>query len=243
MRLDKFLTVTATASRSEAAKMIRRGGVLVDGKTATSPAVQIDPDANKVEYNGETVVYRKYTYIMLNKPQGYVSATEDRQDKTVLELLPEKLRRLDLFPCGRLDKNTVGLMLLTNNGELGHRLLAPKSHVTKRYVFTVASPLSDADVAALETGVAISEGYVTKPASVSLDADRLGGTITITEGKYHQIKLMMEAVGNRIVTLGRIAFGPLTLDQSLAAGEWRFLTDAEIYELESNGRNQKSWTF
>ena len=115
MRLDKFLTVTATASRSEAAKMIRRGGVLVDGKTATSPAVQIDPDANKVEYNGETVVYRKYTYIMLNKPQGYVSATEDRQDKTVLELLPEKLRRLDLFPCGRLDKNTVGLMLLTNN--------------------------------------------------------------------------------------------------------------------------------
>ncbi len=237
MRLDKFLTATATASRSEAAKMIRRGGVLVDGKVATSPAMQIVPETSRVEYDGRTVVYRKFIYIMLNKPQGYVSATEDGRDKTVLELLPEKLRRLDLFPCGRLDKNTVGLMLLTNNGELGHRLLAPKSHVTKCYVFTVEKPLSDADVEILENGVTISGGYVTKPASVVTNGDCLGGTIAITEGKYHQIKLMMEAVGNKILTLGRISFGPLVLDETLAEGEWRFLTETEIQKLESNGRN------
>lgn len=237
MRLDKFLTVTGTASRSEAAKAIRRGGVLVDGKAAGSPAMQIDPEHASVEYNGEPVVYRRFTYLMLNKPQGVVSATEDGRDKTVLDLLPEKLRRLNLFPCGRLDKNTVGLMLLTDNGELAHRLLAPKSHVAKSYGFTAERPISDEDKAALEAGVYISGGYLTKPATLQLNDDRLGGIITITEGKYHQIKLMLEAVDNQILTLGRITFGPLVLDEALEAGEWRFLTDEEIETLESHGRN------
>jgi len=237
MRLDKFLTVTGTASRSEAAKAIRRGGVLVDSKAANSPSMQIDPERARVEYNGEQVVYRKHTYIMLNKPQGVVSATEDGRDKTVLDLLPEKLRRLNLFPCGRLDKNTVGLMLLTDNGDLAHRLLAPKSHVAQSYRFSAERPISDEDTSALESGVHISGGYLTKPATLQLDADRMGGIITITEGKYHQIKLMLEAVDNKILSLGRITFGPLTLDEALAEGEWRFLTDEETQKLESNGRN------
>ncbi len=237
MRLDKFLTVTGTASRSEAAKAVRRGGVLVDGRAANSPAMQIDPETCTVEYNGERVVYRQYTYIMLNKPQGVVSATDDGRDRTVLDLLPEKLQRLHLFPCGRLDKNTVGLMLLTDNGELSHRLLAPKSHVAKSYRFEAEKEISEADREALETGVYIAGGYLTKPARVELDGDRRHGIITITEGKYHQIKLMLEAVDNKILHLGRITFGPLVLDETLDEGEWRFLTDAEIEELESHGRN------
>ncbi len=237
MRLDKFLTVTGTASRSEAAKAVRRGAVLVNGKAASSPSMPIEPESVCVEYNGERVVYRQYTYIMLNKPQGVVSATEDGHDKTVLDLLPDKLRRLNLFPCGRLDKNTVGLMLLTDNGELSHRLLAPKSHVAKSYRFSSEKPISDGNKNALEAGVHISGGYLTKPATLQLDGDRMGGIITITEGKYHQIKYMLEAVDNKILTLGRITFGPLTLDEALAEGEWRFLTDGEIEKLESNGRN------
>lgn len=237
MRLDKFLTVTGTASRSEAAKAVRRGGVLVDGRAASSPAMQIDPDKCIVEYNGERVVYRQYTYIMLNKPQGVVSATDDGRDRTVLDLLPDKLQRLHLFPCGRLDKNTVGLMLLTDNGELSHRLLAPKSHVAKSYRFEAERVISDEDKMALEAGVYIAGGYLTKPARVELDEDRRYGVITITEGKYHQIKQMLEAVDNKILYLGRITFGPLVLDKALAEGEWRFLTDAEIEALESNGRN------
>lgn len=237
MRLDKFLSETGTATRSESAKVIRRGGVLVDGVTANSPSMQIDPEHSAVDYLGERVVYRKYTYIMLNKPEGVVSATEDGRDKTVLDLLPEKLQRLNLFPCGRLDKNTVGLMLLTDNGELGHRLLAPKSHVAKSYRFTSEREISDEDKNALESGVYIAGGYLTKPATLVLDEDRMGGIITIIEGKYHQIKLMLEAVDNKILHLGRITFGPLVLDETLARGEWRFLTDAEILELESHGRN------
>ena len=237
MRLDKFLTVTGTATRSEAAKAVRRGGVLVDGRAANTPAMQIDPEVCIVEYNGERVVYRQYTYIMLNKPQGVVSATDDGRDRTVLDLLPEKLRKLHLFPCGRLDKNTVGLMLLTDNGELSHRLLAPKSHVAKSYRFEAEREISEAEREALETGVYIAGGYRTKPARVELDAEKHGGIITITEGKYHQIKQMLEAVDNKILHLGRITFGPLVLDRALAEGEWRFLTEAEIEALELNGRN------
>lgn len=237
MRLDKFLSETGTATRSESAKVIRRGGVLVDGVTANSPALQIDPEKSAVDYLGERVVYRKYTYIMLNKPEGVVSATEDGRDKTVLDLLPEKLRRLNLFPCGRLDKNTVGLMLLTDNGELAHRLLAPKSHVAKSYRFEAASEISEEEKTALENGVYIAGGYLTKPATLALDAGRKSGVITIIEGKYHQIKLMLEAVDNKILHLGRITFGPLVLDESLPRGEWRFLTEEEIHQLESHGRN------
>lgn len=226
MRLDKMISSTGIASRSQIASAVRSGRVLVDGAVAKKADMQVDPDAVSVVYCGTPVCYRKYTYIMLNKPEGYVSATEDGRFPTVIELLPPELQKIGLFPCGRLDKNTLGLMLLCNDGDTSHRLLAPKSHVAKTYAFCVKFPLSDADISALESGVDIG-GYVTAPCTVVLDGEKKG-KITLTEGKYHQIKLMMEAVHNQITYLERVSFGPLTLDPALARGEWRYLGDDEI---------------
>ena len=229
MRLDKMISSTGIASRSQIASAVRGGRVLVDGVVARKADMQIDPDAASVVYCGTPVCYRKFTYIMLNKPEGYVSATEDGRLPTVIELLPEELQKIGLFPCGRLDKNTLGLMLLTNDGDTSHRLLAPKSHVTKTYAFRLKFPLSDADIAALESGVDIG-GYMTAPCSVVRDGEK-EGKITLTEGKYHQIKLMMEAVHNQVTHLERISFGPLVLDAALERGEWRYLSDDEIAAL------------
>ena len=163
---------------------------------------------------------------MLNKPEGVVSATEDGRERTVLDLLPSGVRNDRMFPCGRLDKNTLGLMLITDNGELAHKLLAPKSHVSKTYAFRLKFPLSDADIAQLESGVDIG-GYVTAPCCVKRTDER-EGKITLTEGKYHQIKLMMAAVHNQVTYLERVTFGPLVLDAALKRGEWRYLSDDEI---------------
>ena len=232
MRLDKFLSVTGTLSRSDAKKAIRAGRVSVGGIAVKSGELQLDPEKEHVCLDGREIIYRRFTYIMLNKPEGYVSATDDMRDKTVLELLPDELRRLNLFPCGRLDKYTLGLMLITDDGELSHRLLAPKSHVSKDYRFRSEKPVGEADRLSLEAGVHIDGGYLTKPAKVTLDADGAsGGIITICEGKYHQIKQMFEAVSNKIIYLERVSFGPLELDVSLERGEWRFLTDTEIEAL------------
>ena len=234
MRVDKFLTATATATRSEASKAARQGRVLINDIPCKSTAQQIDPRYDVVKFDGEIIVYSQYLYIVLNKPKGYVSATEDIREKTVLDLLPEKLRSRGLFPCGRLDKNTVGLMLLTNNGDLGHKLLSPKYHVEKTYRFQSLNILSDDDKQRLENGVSILDGYITKKASVAVEEDGKSGTITITEGKYHQIKLMFEAVGNKILELERITFGPLNLDVAPPRGEWRYLTAEEIEKLENH---------
>ena len=229
MRLDKMISSTGIASRSQIASAVRGGRVTVDGVVARKADMQVDPDAVRVVYCGTPVCYRKFTYIMLNKPEGYVSATEDGRLPTVIELLPEELQKIGLFPCGRLDKNTLGLMLLTNDGDTSHRLLAPKSHVAKTYAFRLKFPLSDADIAALERGVDIG-GYMTAPCSVVRDGEK-EGRITLTEGKYHQIKLMMEAVHNQVTYLERISFGPLVLDAALERGEWRYLDGAEIASL------------
>lgn len=234
MRLDKFLSVTGCCSRSEAKRIVRSGGVSVDGRPAKSVDMQIDPEKDRVDFQGKTVCYRQFVYIMMNKPEGVVSATEDGREKTVLDLLPPEDRRQGLFPCGRLDKNTLGLILLTDNGDLGHRLLAPKSHVSKAYRFRSKFPLSDEDVRRFEGGLTLEDGYVTKPAGLVLEGDRDGGVITLTEGKYHQIKRMLEALDNRITYLERIRFGPIELDRSLERGEWRYLTDAEIEALENS---------
>jgi len=230
MRLDKFISGTGIASRSEVLRAVRAGKVLVDGVSAKKADVQIDPEKNTVIYFGREVVYRKFTYIMLNKPEGYVSATEDGKDPTVLELLSEELQRIELFPCGRLDKNTLGLMLLTDNGSLSHFLLSPKRHVAKKYRFESKFPLTEDDKERLEGGVDIG-GYVTKPCQVEISEG--GGYITLAEGKYHQIKLMLDAVGNKVRRLERLTFGPLALDPSLERGEWRYLTEEEIRSLEA----------
>lgn len=225
MRLDKFLSGMGKATRSESGKLARSGKITVNGVVVKKADVHIDPENDVVVLNGVTVNYKKYAYIMLNKPEGYVSATDDEREKTVLDLLGDEERRLNLFPCGRLDKNTLGLVILTNDGDSAHRCLSPKHHVDKIYKFESKFPLTLENVDALERGVDIG-GYFTKPCKVKLCSDT-SGEITLTEGKYHQIKRMLEAVDNKIIYLERISFGGITLDSSLERGQWRYLTDDE----------------
>ena len=223
MRLDKFLTHTATLSRTEAAKAARAGRLTVDGRPVRDCAVKIDPDAVTVALDGETVVYRRFTWIMMNKPAGVVSATEDGRDRTVVDLLPEKQRSLGLFPCGRLDRDTVGLILLTDDGDLAHALLSPKHHAEKRYEFILERPYDKS--VGLETGI-LMDGKMTKPAVIEM-SDELHGYITLTEGKYHQIKRMFERADSKVTFLRRVSFGGIPLDRSLSPGEWRYLTSEE----------------
>lgn len=227
MRLDKLLSVTATATRKEAARAVRAGQITVNGAPVRRADLAVDPEKDTVIYCGTQVVYKQYRYVLLNKPDGYVSATEDGRDPTVLELLPPIYTDLGLFPCGRLDKHTLGLMLLTNNGELSHRLLSPKRHVAKRYAFRVKFPLSEADCDRFRDGVTLEDGYETKPARIELAEDGRSGTVTLIEGKYHQIKRMMEALHNQITYLERVTFGPLSLPDELQRGAWRELTPDE----------------
>ena len=236
MRLDKFLGFTGCCSRTEAKRIIRSGGVSINGISASSAEVKLDPEKDTVVFCGKTVVYRKYTYILLNKPQGVVSATEDGRERTVLDLLPESVKKTGLFPCGRLDKNTLGLMMLTDNGELAHRLLAPKSHVEKEYYFRSEHSVTKEQADRFEAGLTLENGYETKPARIRLEESGDCGVITLVEGKYHQIKRMMEALDNKITYLERIRFGPLTLPPNLGRGEWRYLTEEEIASLEAHGK-------
>lgn len=236
MRLDKYLVSTGKISRSDAGRAARGGKITVNGVVEKKADRHIDPDVDVITLHGERIIYRRYTYILLNKPAGYVSATEDGRDPTVLTLLPEELQRIGLFPCGRLDKYTLGLMLLTNDGDLSHRLLSPRHHVEKRYAYTCRHPLSREDMERLEGGVELEDGYVTKPARMLAEDLSLSGVIVLTEGKYHQIKRMFEAVDNKIETLERVTFGPLTLDPTLSRGEWRYLTDDEIALLQSGAK-------
>ena len=219
------------ASRTETGRACRAGSVTVNGVPVRRADVQVQPETDCVVFCGREVRWRKFVYLLLNKPQGYVSATKDGDAPCVTELVPEVYRRMGIFPCGRLDKYTTGLMLLTNDGPLAHRLLAPKSHVTKRYGFRVEKELSPEDICALEGGVDIG-GYVTAPCRITLLAPQ-AGEIAITEGKYHQIKRMMEAVGNRITELERLSFGALVLEPAMKRGDWRELTGDEIKALQN----------
>ena len=231
MRLDRMISECGLASRTETGRACRAGSVTVNGVPVRRADVQVQPETDCVVFCGREVRWRKFVYLLLNKPHGYVSATEDGDAPCVTELVPEVYRRMGIFPCGRLDKYTTGLMLLTNDGPLAHRLLAPKSHVTKRYGFRVEKELSPEDICALEGGVDIG-GYVTAPCRVTLRAPQ-AGEIAITEGKYHQIKRMMEAVGNRITELERLSFGALVLEPAMKRGDWRELTGDEIKALQN----------
>ena len=233
MRIDKFLSECGLASRKEAAKAAKCGGVTVNGETVKDLSRHIDPESDRVTFLGREVNYRKFVYILLNKPEGYVSATEDKEHPFVTELLPEEYRRMGLFPVGRLDKDTVGLMLLTNDGQNAHRLLSPKHHVEKEYRFTCKVPLAPNAEEIFKNGITLSDGYECKSAALLSDEDRLGGRITLTEGKYHQIKRMLGAIDNRILTLERIRFGSLTLTGVPERGDYRMLTDGEVAALHS----------
>ncbi|MBQ8321233.1 MAG: rRNA pseudouridine synthase [Clostridia bacterium] len=232
MRIDKFISDAGIASRRDSAKAAKTGGITVDGIVVRDVSKHIDPEKSKVVYLGREIVYRKYTYVMLNKPEGYVSATDDKSLPYVTELLPEELRRQELFPVGRLDKDTTGLMILTNNGQLAHALLAPKKHVSKVYYFTAAEPLESGAEERFKNGVTLADGYECKSAILELSSDRLSGEITLTEGKYHQIKRMIASTHNRVTSLERISFAGIPLDTSLSRGEWRYLTKDEIALLE-----------
>ncbi len=235
MRIDKLISDMGLASRKEAAQIAKRGGVLVDGEPVRDLSRHVDTEKNTVTFQGKEINFRKHVYVMLNKPAGYVSATDDKINPYVTELLSAELRKMELFPVGRLDKDTVGLMILTNNGVLAHRLLSPKRHVEKDYRFECADALPESVERDFQNGVTLADGYECKPSKIVLNADGKSGVITLTEGKYHQIKRMIAAVGSKITYLERIRFAKISLDEGLARGEWRYLTDAEISELEALG--------
>ena len=232
MRIDRFLSDMGLASRSEAKAAARSGGVTVNSVAVKDLSTHIDPERDVVYYLGRRVEYRRYTYVMLNKPEGYVSATEDSRLPVVTELLSEELRRLELFPVGRLDRDTTGLMILTNNGKLAHELLSPRHHVEKEYVFSSDAPLPDDTEERFRDGITLSDGYECKSAVITLDPDRRGGRIILTEGKYHLIKRMVAASGAHVTSLERIRFAEIPLDGELERGEWRMLTADEQAVLE-----------
>ncbi|PRR93807.1 pseudouridine synthase [Bacillus atrophaeus] len=231
MRLDKLLANSGIGSRKEVKKIVKAGAVSIDGKQAKDVKTHVDPSEHEVTVYGEPIEYREFIYLMMNKPQGVLSATEDSRQKTVIDLLAPDDIRFEPFPAGRLDKDTVGLLLLTNDGQLAHRLLSPKKHVPKTYEVHLRSRLSEEDITNLESGVFIEGGYKTKPAKVETIANSEEHTeirLTITEGKYHQVKQMAKAVENEVIFLKRLSMGSLLLDPSLEPGEYRELTEEEL---------------
>ena len=229
-RLDKRLAATGVWSRKEARDLIRAGRVTVEGQVCRRPEDKVEKTA-AVLVDGQPLEGGGPVYIMLHKPAGLVSATEDAREKTVLSLLPERYQRLGLFPAGRLDKDTEGLVLLTNDGPLAHRLLAPKSHVDKVYYVEVDGVLDEADCAAVRQGVELADGYLCLPGELELFDGGKAAHITLHEGKYHQIKRMMASRGKPVTYLKRLKFGPLALDETLPKGGWRVLNDEEIQAL------------
>ena len=233
MRLDKLICECGTLSRKEATAAIRAGQATLNGVVVREPDRKVDPRRDVVVFRGTPLVYREFVYVMLYKPAGYVSATDDRSLPYVLELLPPEYRKRGLFPVGRLDRDTTGLLIMTDDGQTAHRCLSPRRHVGKVYSFTCEAPLPEDAEAAFLSGVRIGEDEVCKPAILSPDATRTAGTVTLTEGKYHQIKRMFERLGNRITSLKRESFAGIPLDPSLAPGEWRELTSEETETLLS----------
>ena len=231
LRLDRLLTSTGAVSRKEAALAVRRGEVLVDGVALRDPATKVDETHARITLRGQPISFKRHLYVMLNKPTGYVSATDDRSLPYVLELLSPEHQRRGLFPVGRLDRDTTGLLIMTDDGETAHRLLSPKRGVEKVYRFTCSAPLCDADVARLGEGITIDGGEKCRPAYLSPAPDGLSGTVTLTEGKYHEVKRMFRALDNEILTLERVCFAGLMLDGTLPRGAWRELDEGEIEHL------------
>lgn len=234
IRIDKYLCDISIGSRSEIKEYIRKKLITVDGVVVTDPGMKISEDS-AVTFKGEPLQYKQFRYYMLNKPQGVVSATKDNIDTTVMDLL-KGVNTRDMFPVGRLDKDTEGLLIITNDGELSHRLLSPRSHVDKCYLVQLMHSITADDIKSLSKGVDIGDDTLTLPAKVeAIAADRI--YLTITEGRYHQVKRMLEAVGNKVVFLKRVSFGPLELDSDLAPGQYRELDDSEIIMLNLHKGN------
>ncbi len=225
-RLDKYISTQTTLSRRDAATAIRRGRVSVNGNAARDPAVKINPASAAVTLDGQAVSYHQYVYIMLNKPAGILCVSRDPKAPTVVDLLPEQWRSRGLFPAGRLDKDTTGMVLLTDDGDYAHRMLAPKKHVAKRYLATLDAPADQAVCDAFASGMTLGNGEVCLPAVCEL-CEGTQTIVTLHEGKYHQIKRMFAACGRHVEQLHRLSMGGLILDPSLGAGEYRLLTETE----------------
>ena len=229
-RLDKIIASCGRHSRREVKLLVRQGRVLVDGVPARSAEDKADPETAEIIVDGERLAWRRYTWVMLNKPAGVLSATEDGRGKTVLDLMPEELRRRTLFPVGRLDKDTEGLLLLTDDGALAHDLLSPKKHVDKVYYARTAGELTEADCRAFASGMTLGDGLQCLPAGLEILSAGAGGSealVTLREGKFHQVKRMLASLGKPVAYLKRVKMGNLTLDPALEPGDWRFLTEEE----------------
>lgn len=247
-RIDKMLVHLGYGSRSEIKKWVKQGRITVNGTVIKDSGLQSDPGLDRIEFDGEAVVYREFIYIMLHKPPGVISATEDARERTVLDLLPDELRVFSPFPVGRLDKDTEGLLLLTNDGQLAHELLSPRKHVPKTYLADCAGEIGEKEARQFAAGVELDDGYKTLPAEMRVvsretAADGSPSTriaLTISEGKYHQVKRMLEAVGSRVTYLKRISMGPLELDEALPKGAFRELLAPELESLRSYSASSKS---
>ena len=252
IRLDKYLCEMQAGTRSEVKNLIRKGNVTVNGRTEKSPDTKIDENNDQVCLNGKKLNYQKYLYLILNKPEGLISATRDNREKTVLDWIREQdpdnpLLKRELAPAGRLDKDTEGLLLLTDDGALSHRLLSPAKHVEKTYYVEINGHLDELQCGMLKSGVDIGEDSLTKPAELTQATNDSDGFhsekaisawyLTITEGKFHQVKRMMQAVGHEVVYLKRIRMGGLWLDSALKIGDFRELTPSEVNLLESDTEN------
>jgi len=230
-RLDKVLSNAGVGSRKEVKVMVKKGLVKVDSMKVKDSGLQVDPEKAVIEVEGKIIGYRKYTYLLMNKPAGVVSATFDNYDRTVIDLLKDKHRIFEPFPVGRLDKDTVGLLLITNDGDMNHRLISPKWHVDKVYYAEIDKPVTEEDVQRFKEGVVLDDGYKCMSAKLEILAVDENGSkvnVTIQEGKFHQVKRMFKSVGKEVVYLKRISFGPIKLDDQLPEGEYRELSNEEI---------------
>ena len=235
MRLDKYLSDMGAGTRSELKKEIRKSGVSIDGKIIKDPGFSVDT-SSRVIFRGSAIAYEEFVYYMLNKPAGIISASEDDREPTVVDLISEPKRK-DLFPVGRLDRDTEGLLLITNDGALSHRLLSPKHHVDKVYYARVSGLLAESDIELFRDGLVLTDGLECLPAdlkilSVSEDEYTSEAEITVREGKFHQVKRMFSSIGAEVIYLKRLSMGPLVLDPGLAPGEYRRLTSDEMAALE-----------
>ena len=234
LRIDKILSNLGYGSRAELKVYCKKGMVKVNDKVISNPGTQVDTDVDKIEFNNEVVNYREFVYIMMNKPDGYLSATFDKRDPIVLDLIDKSYLAFEPFPVGRLDKDTEGLLVLTNDGQLAHRVLSPKKHVPKTYYAKIEGRVTEDDIKAFEDGVTLDDGYETMPAQLKiLKSDEQSEIeLTIHEGKFHQVKRMFESVGKKVVYLKRLSMGKLILDENLGLGEYRELTDEEVKLIE-----------
>lgn len=234
-RLDKILSNLGYGTRKEIKAIVKQGMVEVDNLVIKDSATKIDPNINRIKIAGETVIYRKYIYIMMNKPDGVVSATFDKHDQTVIDLLEPEHQAFNPFPVGRLDKDTVGLLLITNDGNLNHKLISPKKHIDKVYYAEINKKVTKEDVEAFEKGITLDDGYKCLPGILEIlnaDEECSKVKVTIHEGKFHQVKRMFESLGKSVVYLKRIEFGGLILDSDLDEGQYRELTHNETKSLK-----------